>query len=60
MFEYTPFPGNRLPCQGTKIRINQRFLNFKNAELLRKDLSANPCHEIGPGELCPPLSGNLK
>jgi hypothetical protein len=33
---------------------------FENVDLLRKDFPANPCHEIGAGGLCPPLSDNLK
>ncbi len=35
-------------------------LNIENVQLLCKDLSSNPCREIGVGGLCPPLSDNLK
>jgi hypothetical protein len=35
-------------------------MNIENVHLLSKDLQANPCHEIGVGGLCPPLSDNLK
>ncbi len=35
-------------------------INIENVHLLCKDLSSNPCSEIGVGGLCPPLSDNLK
>ena len=37
----------------------EQFTN-EMSEPLCKDLSANPCHEIGVGELCSPLNDYFK